>query len=230
MMDDYSEKKDTKYWTTKLSPLFYRRPKMLKKFFQKANERYGNVKFIGIKRKYENVLESALNMQGANKKWRRKAFKKEIFAINNMINYAYGYNSIKNIISERNGLMLQFNLLRNNREKAIEKIVNYLNINYSKKMHRDNYPANSSYKGRKKITTLPNWEKKIITKYLLPLFESNESLPRMLQHLKNSLIGFPDSCPLYFRLLKMNNMKEEFKKELEEKEKVGLKKMLFEDD
>lgn len=229
MMDNYAEKKDAKYWTTKLDKQFYNHPTILKRFFQKADERYEKIKFIGIKRKYADVLGSALNMPGADKRWRKQRFKKEIFAIDNMINYAHDYNSIKKIISERNGLMLQFNLLKNDREKAFEKIIKYLNIDYSEKMLEDNYPANSSYRGREGRIKLPDWEEKMITIYLLPIFESTESLSRALQRLKNSLIGFPD-CPLYFRLLKLEKFPERFKKELEEKGRVGLRKMLFEDD
>jgi len=81
MMDNYANKKDVKYWTTKPEPLFFRHPRILKNFLKRATNRYEEIKFIGIKRNYIKALYSSLNMQNEFYDWRKKKFNKEIFSL-----------------------------------------------------------------------------------------------------------------------------------------------------
>jgi len=230
LMDNYARKKDVKYWTTKLSPKLYEN----NNFINEIDQRYDEVKFIGIKREYGSVLTSFLNMQGERhgKKLRKNTGMRELFALYHILDYTDGYNSIEEIISHENGLMLKFDLLKNHRKKAMKKLVKYINIEYTEKMLEDQYPPNSSYAGREEKISLSNWEKKVINQYLRSIFQNENKFTRLIwgikDYFKNRLTS--NECPIFWRLLKLEKMEEAYKDELEEKGRVGLKKMLFEDD
>lgn len=229
LMDNYARKEDAKYWITKLDQRFYEHPRELKRFLLKANARYKQIKFIGIKRKFVEVLRSSLNTQGKSRERLRSSRKERLIrSLLNTVSYANGYNHIENIISVRDSLLLQFNSLKNERSETIKKIVDHLKIDYSDQMLKDSFPANSSYSGIERTITLSWWERSFFTGFLLPFFQRFNVFASFLLKIKNKLQG-ELNCPLYYRLIKLERCKDSFRKELKCEGRLGLKQVLFGD-
>lgn len=230
LMDDHADKNDATYWITKLDSLFYRHEGLLDRFLSEVDERYEEIKFIGIRRRYEEVLTSYLNWQGRENRSRRRPGLREFFALYNTMNYAHGYDSIEQLLSRYDGLMVRFDLLKENRAKMVDEVVRYLDIEHSEEMFEDRYPPNSSYLGREERITLPDWEKELLLRSLLPVLQNDNPINRLFKKIKDRLLDsiLPVECPLYWRLIKLERLQRDFMKELDEKERIGLKRVLKE--
>lgn len=230
LMDNYAEKKNATYWITKLDSLFYRHEGLLDKFLTRLDDRYDETRFIGIKRDYEDVLMSYLNWQGRENRKRRKPGLRELFSSYNTVEYAHGYNSIERLLSQNEGLMIRFDLMKEKREEMVDQVMSYLNIEQTPEMFEDRYPPNSSYLGREERITLPDWEKKLITDSLLPIFQNKNFTNSVFKKIKDRILNslLPVDCPLYWRLIKLERLKEGFMEELDEKGRIGLKRVLLE--
>ncbi len=230
IMDNYAKKEDGSYWTTKLDVTFYTHPELLEEFINRAEDRYDEIKFIGIQRDYEDVLRSAINMQAFP--WRKKFGLREVFAIFDVVKNAHGYNTINRIIDKRDGLKLEFDELRNDRAVVIDKIVNYLDLDHSEEMLEDHYPPNSSYRAEEEKATLPDWEEKLIAKCLFSALQKDNLLNRKFRRAIDRLLNnyFPNDRPISWRLIKLEKFSERFREELKEEGRIGLEQALFDED
>jgi len=229
LMDQYAMKKDASYWVTKLDPNFYIHPKSLNEFFCRIEKRYKYYRLIGIKRKFESVFNSYLNMEGRASQHRTTLFVRELLVLLESARYIAHYNTIENVIRLKKGILLDFNKLRYNREKEIYNICKYFNLDFSSKMLIDDFKPNSSlkYKGKNNQKIIPNLELKIANILVNYIFSRIPSLAISLLKIRDKIRK--KKCPLFWRLLRMKYMKENFSKELEKTGDIGLYKILFED-
>jgi hypothetical protein len=225
LMDQYAQKHDAVYWTTKLDPSFYYRPKRLHDFISRLDQHYDGYKFIGIKRDFIPVLKSYLKMQGKAHQHRTWPLVRQGATCLETAKYAVHYDGIKKMVDRYNGLLLSFTDLKNNRKETVHRIVDFLDLDDSPNLLNDAYIANSSFMGRQgQNEGLSRIEAFLARKLLLPAFRHSR-LGEGILKLRDLQKG--NECPLFWRLLRLKYMAQSFSDELIQTEDIGLHEVLF---
>lgn len=223
LMDQYSKENNSLYWVTKLDNLYYYRPKDLKKFFEEVNKRYSSYKIIGIKRNFQPVLKSYINMEGKDYQKRGSLFIREMAIILEAARWATHYNNIEKITKKNNGLMISFSDFKNNHKKSIRQIINFLELEFDNNLLKTKYKPNSSFQNKTQIE-IPKSELIFADKILIKLFTKVPSLGKLIVKFRDLVRG--NKCPVYWKLLKLKYMKNSFLDELKKSGDIGLYKLL----
>jgi len=228
LMDQFAQRQEVAYWTTKLQPTFYHYPKQLAKFMSLVEQRYGDCKFIGIKRDYASLLPSYLHMPHTRLRPGTGPFRRKAVIFMQTARYVFRDRCIEQIVKAKNGLLLQFSDLQDDLEAVSRRITDYLGLEYSPEMLQRRYKSNSSFlresERAKAISTLDLF---IGRNLFVPLFAI---LPGWVAN----VIGLrkrtaPNVCPLHWRLLKLKYMRDSFGEELKRTGQIGLYRTLFEE-
>lgn len=226
MMDRYAKKEKCRYWVTKLDTRFYSRPSVLKGLQDRIEKRYGDAKFISIKREFADVLSSYVNMQGRIEKYVGRLGGRELGIILNTARYASHYSTIEALVRSKNGSHIPFVDLKNRRKSSIGQIVRYLDVSFEEVMLEDDYPSNSSYRGKKEATQIPEPIINFASDKLLPFLRTTPTLANLIVNFRDATRQ--SDSPVHWRLLKYKHLSDEFERELRCSGRTGLHSVLFE--
>ncbi len=228
LMDRYAKKKNSKYWITKLSPIYYYHPNILREFIERLKKRYSEYKFIGVKRDFRSALRSHLKMPGTKSESDSKFLLREFKLLMKTGSYIVHYSGIKSIIDSQDGLILSFNDLQQNREDTVKKIVAYLDLEWFDKMLEDAYLPNSSFiEKKKKIGRFIESEINFINICLYPILSKIPNFLQCLARIRDKRRTFESPMDSNLRLLKMEYLTNKFKEELKKTNNKGLYNLLF---
>jgi hypothetical protein len=143
--------------------------------------------------------------------------------------YASHYTEIESILSNREGLLFQFHDLRDRRAEVAARITDFLDLSDAPSLLNDEYPANSSFKGRSRQSEIPQWELSACLDFLRPLFFLLPILAHTVLRIRDRLRA-RNGPALHWRLLKLQRMPGRLKSELQAAGQVGLLEVLFPDD
>lgn len=229
LMDRHASKNGCRYWTTKIDPLIYPHRFTLRALFDRIEARYPDAKFIAVQRPLEGVLHSYINMQGRKSQKRNRLGAREAGLFLQTARYASHYTEIESILSSHEGLLFQFSDLSDRRAKVAARIIDFLDLSHAHPMLNDEYPANSSLKGRSRQLKIPQWELSACLDFLRPLFFLLPVLAHTVLFIRDRLRN-RNGPVLYWRLLKLQRMPDRLKNELQAAGHVGLLEVLFPDD
>ncbi len=241
LMDRYADKTGGRFWTTKLDPLFYIYPRELDEFLALLERRYGQAKFVAVRREIEPAIASYLDMEGDAHGLRKRGPFAYLSILLGVLRYANAYRRIGRIVDERGGIMLRFEELTGDMSSALAKIAAYTGLP-QEAFGESPYSPNTSFSGSgsgadgvsadgfpaKAPSSRPDREVKrrlsagerlfVHLAYafarLLPFF------PPLLLRLYESLK--PKKPPLFHRLIKREHYPEQLKEELRKKGSVNL--------
>lgn len=229
LMDRHAAKNGCRYWTTKIDPLIYPHPCTRRAFFDRIEARYPNAKFIAVRRPLEGVLRSYVHMQGRRAQKRNRPGVREVALFLQTARYTSHHTVIESILSEREGLLFQFQDLRDRRAEVAARLSDFLDLSHAPSLLDDEYPANSSFKGRSRQSEIPQWELSACVDFLRPLFFLLPILAHTVLLIRDRLRA-RNGPALYWRLLKRQRMPGRLKSELQAAGHVGLLEVLFPDD
>jgi len=227
LMDKYAINNEKQYWVTKLDPLFYYNSKYLEIFQNYLKKRYKKVFYIGIKRDYINVLKSYIKMQGRASQNRGNICIRPIASLLEISRYIVHYEFIERFIDTSEGILLDFHKLIKNRKEILGEVLEYLNLEFSESMLLDKYLPNSSYFGREvQKPVFSKVEQIIIQSLVFPVLSKSKNICKFILLLRDKIRGI--KSPLFFHILKYDYFIDDFLKELEKQEEVGLLKRIKE--
>ena len=212
LMDQYAVRQAQKLWTTKLDPLFYIDKKELNRFLKLIDERYGQPKFIAIKRNLTDYLKSYINMEGAANQLRKKKSVRLFVLLLGVMRYVNSYRKIKWVVESRKGLFITYEDLLKQKEGTLTRIADYLGIP-GEAFEEIAYKPNTSFQKARK-SELNNMQLRL-AKLLFFIFNvcpwAASGFLKLYQRAKSK------PAPLFHRLLKYRYYPEELKLELEKK-------------
>lgn len=226
LMDKHARCNGTPYWTTKLDSLLYSHPGLLRTFLNVVTSRYDNIRFVAVKRELEAVLRSYVHMQGRSRQNRGRAGIREAAMALQTARHVFHYSVVNTILADHGGLLLQFADLQEHRADATAQICDYLDLDWTDSLLEDEFPPNSSFRGRSRARSIPQWELQMCHRLLRPIFSTFPSLAYLLLRLR-ALLRSGTGPTLYWRLLKLDRMPERFREELRNAGNVGLLDVLF---
>ena len=225
LMDRYAARRNARYWVTKLDPMLYHRRDELDAFIARVKERYGDCKFISIERDPVDVLRSYLSMQGVASQRREQTLVSKGATILAIARNVVQYRAIDAIVASEKGLSLSFEVFKNDHEASMRRLMQYLDLSPDA-LRPSSYAANSSFASKEK--SAHRTEVWLAEHVLLPLFKSVPGMARFVLSAREQVRR--PTCPLSWRLLKMEHMQKEFERELLETGDIGLHTALFEND
>lgn len=229
LMDRHASKNGCRYWTTKIDPLIYAHQSARRTLFNRIEARYPDAKFIAVRRPLDGVLRSYVNMQGRETQKRNCLGVREVALFLQTARYTSHYTEIESVLSSHEALRFQFSDLSDRRTEVAARIIDFLDLSHAPSMLNDTYPANSSFKGRSRHAKIPQWELSACLHVLRPLFLLLPVLAHTVLLVRDRLRN-RNGPALYWRLLKLQQMSEHFKNELQAAGQVGLLEVLFPDD
>lgn len=195
LMDNYSKKEGKNYWIQKADTF-------------KLEELYDNfpdARFLLIVRNiYDNISSSI----GLKKLEIGKHYRANI--IREIIKYITAYKHINKYSRKERIMMIRFEDLKNNREEAVSRVCNFLNIPFDENMLNDKFKKNTSFnKGVKREEVLNNKGRWVI-RILSPIFKLiPEFIYELMYKVKFAIFGYnfnKDKSPAFtdgdFALLK----------------------------
>jgi hypothetical protein len=139
-------------------------------YIDKINLYIKDAKFIFVKRETKSIVQSTINYKNNNNKFIYFRILRLVFSI-------IRYHKIATSFSKRysNIMFVNYEEIKNNREKALKKICKFLEIKFQKSLLEDVYTSNTSYKNDKKIIYLNSLQSiyMSIIEYLARLFPTN---------------------------------------------------------
>lgn len=229
LMDRHASKNGCRYWTTKIDPLIYPHQSARRALFDRIEARYSDAKFIAVQRSLKGALRSYLSMQGQQTQKRNHLGVREMALSLQTARYASHYTEIESILSNQEGLLFQFRELNDHRAEVAARIIDFLNLSHAPSVLDDEYPANSSFKGRSRQPKIPRWELFTCLHVLRPLFFLFPVLAHTVLLIRDRLRD-RNGPALYWRLLKLQRMPDHLKNELKAAGQVGLLEVLFSND
>jgi len=227
LMDQYAMKQNVRYWVTKLDPRFYEHPRDFKLFLGHLEERYPLCRFVGIRRAFSQVLRSYLGMEGQNSIHKMTSPQKHLAALLESARYVIHYKGISEVIAEKNGLLLEFEEFKSDHERCLQKICSYLGADFTPEMLSNRYKAKSSLLHKSGTSETSEFTFRTASKFYIRLFSIFWPAAMLLLRLWG--LFKRDACPLDWRLLKLQYMKESFSNELIRTGQVALHQLIFED-
>lgn len=228
LMDQFAQSRGVVYWTTRLQPTFYHHPKQLTEFISLVEERYGDCKFVGVKRDYVSLLRSYLHVPGSAPQRRLVPFRRQAAIFLETARYVLYYRRIEQIIKAKNGLLLSFSDLEDDLETATQRITNYLGLEHSPEMLKRRYKPNTSFlREEERARAIPKLDLFIGRNLFMPLFSIFPGLAANVIRWRDRMRG--NLCPLQWKLLKLQYMRDSFGEELLKAGDVGLYRSLFEE-
>jgi len=225
LMDEFARKEGVNYWVTKLDPDFFLHKKALRRFLQRLYQRYSRVKFIGIRRDFPGVLNSYLNMEGANSIYKLSPLKKRMGIILESARYVSHYCAIELLVAAHDGLYLSFSDFRKNHMTCLNRIGEYLDLDFAGADRYNPYNPNSSFavQGRiSKVSKLFCWMTiNAITPFFNVFHACGDALLRIWEKSRS------ERCPYYWRMHRMKYMKDTFALELRRTGEKALHNELF---
>jgi hypothetical protein len=219
LMDHYAGQNDKTFWITKLDPNFSFDDDENRLFFRVLEERYPKVKFIRIKRNFEDAFKSYVNMEGKSHSMRQRSALLLPGLILQASRYVLTYGKITKYF-DSDILEIDFHEYINNRENQIEHIANYLEIPIKELTHLDldRFKVNTSFvnKSRKEM---PGY-----ISFLLPLIiQLYHKFPSLAKTIWKSYFRFKGKTnPIYHRILCHKYFEAELLKELSFNNATGL--------
>lgn len=202
LMDQYALSNNSNHWCTKLDPDIFLEVGAIDKLMSQINLRYDNVKYISIKREYPEYLRSYINMGGHSYKKRLK--NKFVANILAAARYKLNYRKIQKIINNNSALHIDFQELKDNYEKQINRIEEYLGLSYFPSTL--DIPRNSSFDKPKTAESFS-----ITSKLIFNIINVIPSIDWLILKLNNKIT--PKRNPFSHRLLKSKFFKEELHNE-----------------
>ena len=220
MMDRYCKKHEKKFWVTKLDPMFFVYNKEWQVFKDIINERYKDIKYIGIKRNFEDYFKSYVYMEGENFQRRVSKIYYPVTTLLGVARYSAYYDKIDKIIKQQNSLFIDFADFKKDHENQLKRISEYLptkNTNWITKP--DKYKPNSSF-AKKKERTLEALTKIFISiyRFILGLFPS---IAILVLTAYEKIKG--EERPGYRKLIKAKYFPDKFMKELDDSSAYQIK-------
>ena len=226
LMDRYAEKKDSRYWITKLDPYFFLFREEMDLFLKALYERYDNPKFIRIKREFKDAFKSYRNMEGSNYELRQYSTMLLPSLILQAARYTVTYSRDVSLI-ENEVYDISFESYIRNRDKYLNNIVHYLGlgtVNISE-VNKDRFQINSSFVNKSK-TSVSRFIKKVLP-VILTVFQKYLFVPKLIW--KTFYYSKKESSPTYHRLLAHEYFRQELINDLSKKDAKGLLEKLESD-
>lgn len=154
MMDRYAEEKGADYWVEK-TPAHTIYLGKIQKYFPDGN-------YLGITRKGEDVIRSAVGKRTFRKKQRRL-----FFVLRQILHLAKYKKHIKHYNEKiENMYLFKYENLKANKAEIVQDICDLLDLPFEEKLMEPNYPPNSSFKdsddSKKREETLTSTEINLI--------------------------------------------------------------------
>ena len=215
LMDNFAQTQGSNFWVTKFDNLLCYYPRELEEFLKKVKSAYQDVKFLYIKRRFKDVLNSYINMPGTKYNFRMTTLGKWLGAIKMCAQWSYENRLFQEIVERENGLTIEFEDLKEDFIKTIKKCCDYLGVICNLKQIKEcPYVPNTSFIEKKKIVNFSGIELFVLEKLILKVFQKFPHIARILNVVWKMLKG--KKCPLYWRILKsqyfLAELIEEFQK------------------
>jgi len=222
MMDTYAIKFDSKYWLTKIDPLYYLNNKELQNFINRLNARYENVKYISIQRNIHDVILSYLKMEGTYQKARDTKIGRIIAIFLGVSRYIVHYNATDKLLVRCNSCSFQYEHFIQNKDIDLKLLSDYLGLDFNSINQK--YKPNSSFNQTKKK------DKQLIIKSIISIFYYGMKFipifPKVILNLYENIK--PKKRPDFWRLKKEKFFLHMYVKELTETSQFQLLEVLKE--
>ncbi|MCS4223595.1 sulfotransferase [Salinibacter ruber] len=223
MMDKFAERSNNNIWLTKLSPKLLTRKSEFDKYIKSLSQRYEEYLFVSVKRRFNEVLPSYLNMQGRADQKRKQRPYKEVYSLFETIRYAVHYKSIYSYFRPTRIKHITFEELKNNKQKEINNIFSFLGVS-SKNDIKTDYNQNSSYYSSENTVNVDGWFLALAKYLVIPFIQSANYLGKSIIWMRD--YSRSKNEPFSWRLLKMDHMKPDFLYNLYDKKQYGLYEIL----
>lgn len=208
-------KQNKKAFAIKLEPRIFSHENDLNTFLQILNSKEIIVKPICIKRNFKDYFISAKSLF---KKTQNKNKVHNISAVSTKIitaRYKYYYNKFTSFINKKDGLLIDFEAFKTNHKKSIERLKDYLGLEYS--VDSENIAAVKNSSGDKELKRINMIDQVLI--FLIKTIPFADSLIiKFLEIYKNKSNS---SKYIYYRIDRSKNDREalieEFQNSFEEK-------------
>lgn len=220
MMDHFAEKHGLKYWLTKLQPDLFGHKKALREFVDRLDSRYSEVRLVGIRREFPQVLKSYLRMEGSRSIHSLPFLQKRLAVVLECARYAFHYRAFGRFIRARNGLMLDFDYFKGRQREAAEDVCRHIGLPFAEVMLENRFKPNSSFYHASKTSDLSAVTRGVADKVIRPFFEMVPVLARGLLRLRE--MSRRRRVPFSWRLLRMQRMPERFVRDLEKTGQLAL--------
>jgi hypothetical protein len=228
MMDRYAERQGTRFWLTKLDPLYYQHPRELRKLLARLQDRYGRVHFVGVKRTLPGVLRSYLNMEGRAGQHRTAPGIAQFLMLFQTARYVVHYRQIGKLLRPFGAPLLSYGELSRNSRDALSRVLEPIGLSFTTEMLEPRFAPNSSVSFRRGGGRKLHGVERFTVRFLLrPVLRALWPLAWLLLSLRER--SKPTVPPVYFKLLKLERLPELFRQELGETDEQGLLSVLFGD-
>lgn len=213
LMDSYCLKNNKKFWTAKLDTAFFTDPKTLGVLLDILNAKYTDIKFIRIKRDFNDALLSAQYMEGKEfnkqKRWPYRYY--HLLAYTQSWFKAYEMDCP--LIPNESILEISFNEFIKDEPIIKSKIKSYLKIEIDSdnNINRDKFAVNTSFHKQNRPQELSFIDKWLANSYLNVL-KRMPGVSFFFRTLNHFLFFNNPPNPIYRKIIKSRYFKDHLKK------------------